>query len=262
MNHHDSAGHRPPAYPTQSWYVAATSDEVTASPLGRRALDTGPGALPHLRRHRGRPRGPRRPQRLPAQPGSRRAGPDRLVVLRLRVRRRRVLRAGADPDRDPVRRPRAFLPRARAGRPRLGLVRRAGPRRPAQAAQRAVAGRRRRGRRWATPGRPRPASCCCTRTSPTSPMSRSWTRPSRRPCCRPGRCRCSRWRSPRPASRSSAATRRRRWPSGTLACWGPSRTPSSPSARRAGSSRPACGSTAGRSISTAGPRRRSASPTP
>ena len=33
--------HRPPAYPTQSWYVAATSDEVTSSPLGRRALDTG-----------------------------------------------------------------------------------------------------------------------------------------------------------------------------------------------------------------------------
>jgi phenylpropionate dioxygenase-like ring-hydroxylating dioxygenase large terminal subunit len=41
MNHHDGAGHRPPAYPTQSWYVAATSDEVTSSPLGRRALDTG-----------------------------------------------------------------------------------------------------------------------------------------------------------------------------------------------------------------------------
>ncbi len=41
MNPHDSAGHRPPAYPTQSWYVAATSDEVTANPLGRRALDTG-----------------------------------------------------------------------------------------------------------------------------------------------------------------------------------------------------------------------------
>ena len=40
MNH-DSSGHRPPAYPTQSWYVAATSDEVTTSPLGRRALDTG-----------------------------------------------------------------------------------------------------------------------------------------------------------------------------------------------------------------------------
>lgn len=33
--------HRPPAYPTLSWYVAATSDEVTSSPLGRRALDTG-----------------------------------------------------------------------------------------------------------------------------------------------------------------------------------------------------------------------------
>ena len=41
MNQYDSAGHRPPAYPTQSWYVAATSDEVTGSPLGRRALDTG-----------------------------------------------------------------------------------------------------------------------------------------------------------------------------------------------------------------------------
>ena len=32
---------RPPAYPTQSWYVAATSDEVTTTPLGRRALDAG-----------------------------------------------------------------------------------------------------------------------------------------------------------------------------------------------------------------------------
>ena len=35
-----SAAVLPPAYPTQSWYVAATSDEVTATPLGRRALDT------------------------------------------------------------------------------------------------------------------------------------------------------------------------------------------------------------------------------
>lgn len=41
MYPYDSARHRPPAYPTQSWYVAATSDEVTSSPLGRRALDTG-----------------------------------------------------------------------------------------------------------------------------------------------------------------------------------------------------------------------------
>ena len=31
---------QPPAYPTQSWYVAATSDEVSATPLARRALDT------------------------------------------------------------------------------------------------------------------------------------------------------------------------------------------------------------------------------
>ena len=35
-----SAVPAPPAYPTQSWYVAATSDEVTSAPLGRRALDT------------------------------------------------------------------------------------------------------------------------------------------------------------------------------------------------------------------------------
>jgi phenylpropionate dioxygenase-like ring-hydroxylating dioxygenase large terminal subunit len=35
-----SAAIPPPAYPTQGWYVAATSDEVTAEPLGRRALDT------------------------------------------------------------------------------------------------------------------------------------------------------------------------------------------------------------------------------
>ena len=33
--------HRAPGYPTQSWYVAATSDEVTSAPLGRRALETG-----------------------------------------------------------------------------------------------------------------------------------------------------------------------------------------------------------------------------
>lgn len=34
------AEHRPPAYPTQGWYVAASSIEVTSTPLGRRALDT------------------------------------------------------------------------------------------------------------------------------------------------------------------------------------------------------------------------------
>lgn len=32
--------HLPPAYPRQSWYVAATGDEVSSTPLGRRALDT------------------------------------------------------------------------------------------------------------------------------------------------------------------------------------------------------------------------------
>lgn len=44
MSISDGAGHpqahRPPAYPTHSWYVAATSDEVTSTPLGRRALGT------------------------------------------------------------------------------------------------------------------------------------------------------------------------------------------------------------------------------
>jgi phenylpropionate dioxygenase-like ring-hydroxylating dioxygenase large terminal subunit len=30
----------PPAYPTQSWYVAATSDELASDPVARRALDT------------------------------------------------------------------------------------------------------------------------------------------------------------------------------------------------------------------------------
>lgn len=34
------ADHQPPAYPAQCWYVAATSEEVTDVPLGRRALDT------------------------------------------------------------------------------------------------------------------------------------------------------------------------------------------------------------------------------
>jgi len=32
--------HRPPAYPSECWYVAATSEEVTDLPLARRALDT------------------------------------------------------------------------------------------------------------------------------------------------------------------------------------------------------------------------------
>lgn len=41
MNPYERTGHRPPAYPTQCWYVVATSDEVTAEPLGRRAVDTG-----------------------------------------------------------------------------------------------------------------------------------------------------------------------------------------------------------------------------
>lgn len=36
----DHPRHRPPAYPTHGWYVAATSAEVTSTPLGRRALDT------------------------------------------------------------------------------------------------------------------------------------------------------------------------------------------------------------------------------
>ena len=31
---------RPPSYPTHSWYVVATSDEVATTPLARRALDT------------------------------------------------------------------------------------------------------------------------------------------------------------------------------------------------------------------------------
>jgi vanillate O-demethylase monooxygenase subunit len=35
-----SAVHLAPAYPRHSWYVAATSDEVTSQPIGRRALDT------------------------------------------------------------------------------------------------------------------------------------------------------------------------------------------------------------------------------
>jgi vanillate O-demethylase monooxygenase subunit len=41
MNWQGSEGLQAPAYPTHSWYVAATSDEVTSSPVGRRALDTG-----------------------------------------------------------------------------------------------------------------------------------------------------------------------------------------------------------------------------
>lgn len=41
MNPYDTYGHRPPAYPRHLWYVVATSDEITTTPLGRRALDTG-----------------------------------------------------------------------------------------------------------------------------------------------------------------------------------------------------------------------------
>jgi phenylpropionate dioxygenase-like ring-hydroxylating dioxygenase large terminal subunit len=39
MSHHQSLAATVP-YPTHSWYVVATSDEVTGTPLGRRALDT------------------------------------------------------------------------------------------------------------------------------------------------------------------------------------------------------------------------------
>ncbi len=39
MTHHQSLAATVP-YPTHSWYVVATSDEVTGTPLGRRALDT------------------------------------------------------------------------------------------------------------------------------------------------------------------------------------------------------------------------------
>jgi phenylpropionate dioxygenase-like ring-hydroxylating dioxygenase large terminal subunit len=51
MKPHDRAEGELPAFPTQAWYVVATSDEVTAGPLPRRALDvplvlyrTGDGA--------------------------------------------------------------------------------------------------------------------------------------------------------------------------------------------------------------------------
>ncbi len=36
----DTTGHQAPAYPVQSWYVAATSDEVGTEPLARRVLGT------------------------------------------------------------------------------------------------------------------------------------------------------------------------------------------------------------------------------
>ena len=40
MNPHVNAERHRPTYPVHSWYVAATSEEVTGSPLGRRALGT------------------------------------------------------------------------------------------------------------------------------------------------------------------------------------------------------------------------------
>jgi phenylpropionate dioxygenase-like ring-hydroxylating dioxygenase large terminal subunit len=40
MNPHVTTERHRSEYPVQSWYVAATSDEVTSAPLGRRALDT------------------------------------------------------------------------------------------------------------------------------------------------------------------------------------------------------------------------------
>jgi phenylpropionate dioxygenase-like ring-hydroxylating dioxygenase large terminal subunit len=37
---HGPVRHLPPTYPRRGWYVAATSDEVSRDPLGRRALET------------------------------------------------------------------------------------------------------------------------------------------------------------------------------------------------------------------------------
>ena len=120
---------------------------------------------------------------LPAQPRPGRRGHDRLRLLRLRLRRPRRLRPRADAGEIPVgARVRAFPVHERTAfscgpgsvSPRW---RRAAPP-PSRPGSPTPAGRP-----SAMNGRPRPTSCCCTRTSPTSPMSRSWTPTSRHPCC-------------------------------------------------------------------------------
>ena len=86
-----------------------------------------------------------------------------------------------DPAAGALRRPRRGVPGPGARRPGLGLARRVGSGAPAPGPRAAVADRRRLGRRSVAPRRWPPASCCCTRTSPTSPRCRSWRRRSRPP---------------------------------------------------------------------------------
>ena len=175
-------------------------------------------AVPHQRRHarsRWRTATPTSPIRS-ARAGRRRH--DRVGLFRLRVRRPRALRPRADPGRDPGRRAGARVPGARRRCLRLGLARRSAPGR-ACARRRSAGSTMRTGRRSATPGRPRPMSPCCTRTSPTSPTSRWWIRSSLPRCCAARRRRW-RWRSPRPRCRSPGTTRRRRSRPGMPNCSG------------------------------------------
>ena len=134
--------HRPPAYPTQSWYVAATSDEVTSSPLGRRALDTG---LVLYRTSDGTAVVLEDRDAHSAYPLSLGRVEDDLIVSSYSGF---AYAADGSCVRVPTQTEIPYdarvrcLPGPRAGRAGLGLVRRAGPRRTPQAAERALAGRR------------------------------------------------------------------------------------------------------------------------
>ena len=124
---------------------------------------------------------------------------------------------------------------------------RAGTRRAAQAAERAVAGRRDVDdpRRRVDDRGQLPAAA--------RELRRHHPRRRRGPVLRPTRAHgragaAARGRGDRDRrSRSTATTRRRRWRPGRPLMGVERATRSSPSTRRAGSSRPACGSTAGRS---------------
>ena len=262
MNPHDSAGHRPPAYPTQSWYVAATSDEVTANPLGRRALDTGlvlyrtsdgtAVVLEDRDAHSAYPLSLGRVEQdliVSSYSGFAYAADGSCV----RVPTQTEIPYDARVRSFPVREQDGFV-WVWFAEPGLAGLRKP-PSAPWLVDDVVVDARRRlddRGQLHAA-ARELRRHHPCGRRGPVLRPARTDGRSGA--AARGGGHRDRRLVRTR-------ATRRRRWPRGTARWWGPSRTPSSPSARKAGSSRPACGSTAGRSISTVGRPRRSASPMP
>ena len=228
-------------YPTNAWYVLATSDEVGSRPLGA-ACRRRPGrALPDRGRHGGRARGPLRAPAVPAEPRPGRGRRDRVRVHRLRLRPGRSLH-----------------PRAHAGR-RCRSVPGCAPSPSTTTGPSSGCGsvmrhsracaRRHALRGCATssgppsagPSTPPRTSCCCTRTSPTSPTS-----PSSIPYITPPVLRGT----PPPLEIEVSETTRvvlaelQPGPAGRLArrrCWSSGRTPRTRNGRAAGSSPPASG---------------------